>query len=270
MLNVDASVTSNGQVDILHAYDDALTQISKGALKKEVIGSVYRVMDKRFNKMIQADLASEDSKFTHMVEWNTHGGTPASRLWVTVLVGEAVTFEFRESTTQVPIDPRLENVVSTDHVFRKKAEVFEKGTKVTIRPQQMRFLRWYDDRPYQYGSSLVTHKKGKNVYSLESEIDTPGGGKYVNEFSNAFAIFWSNAGAATSGELSQILQGSKYFRGAVANSDHRKQTIKELRKMRGVQRSVFGHGRNSPQVKAQAKEMIEEINKELRRYGDRS
>ena len=267
MINLNAKVTANGQVDILHSYDEALSQISKGALKNEVIGAVYHVMDRRFNRMVQADVASDDSKLRHMVEWDTNGVTPVDRLWVTALVGNTVTFTFRQSRKQVPIDPRLENVVSTDHVFREKAKVFEKGTPVTIKPTQMRFLRWYDDRPYEHGSSLVTHKSGDNVFSLESQVDAPGGGKFVNEFSNRFAIFWATADAQTSGELSQILQGSKYFRGAVAESAHRARTIKDLKKMRGTQRSIFGNGRNSPNVRAQAKDMINEIKKELKRYG---
>jgi len=268
-LNINATITANGQVDILHSYEQALTDISKGALKSEVINSVYRVMNKRFNKMVQADVADSDSLLRHMVEWDTKGVTPIDRLWVTTLIGDQVTFQFRESRKQVPIDPRLDNVVSTDHVFREKARVFEKGTQVTIKPTQMRFLRWYDgeERPYKHGASLVTHTKGKNVFSLESRIDAPGGGKFKNEFSNRFALFWATAGAQTSGELSQILQGSKYFRGDVAGSMHRERTIKDLRKMRGTQRSIFGNGRNSPEVRARAKDMIREINMELRRYG---
>lgn len=269
MINLNAKVTADGQVDILHAYDDALSQISKGALKSEVIDAVFHVLDRRFNRVMQAEVADPDSKLRHMVEWDTTGKNPLDRLWVTALVGNTVTFTFRESRKQVPIDPRLENVISEDHVFREKAKVFEKGSKVNIKPVQMRFLRWYDDRPHKYGTTLGARKDdiANTVTAEESEITKAGGGKFVNEFSNRFAIFWATADAQTSGEVSQVLQGSKYFRGAVASSSHREKTIKDLKKMRGVQRSVFGHGRNSPAVKAQAKEMIAEIQKELKRYG---
>lgn len=266
-MELDITVSADGQVDMLHAYDDALDQISKGALRTEVIGAVYGVMTRRFNKLVQTDVSSPDSKLRHMVEWNTKGVKPSDRLWVTTLAGNTVEFRFQESKKKVPIDPRLDNVVSTDHVFRDKARVFEKGETVTIKPVQMKFLRWYDDRPYEHGTTLGAYKKGDNVFAQESEITAPGGGEFVNEFSNQFAMFWSTAGAQSSGELSRILQGSKYFRGAVAESPHRAKTIKDLKKMRSTNRSVFGNGRNSAPVRAQAKEMIAEITKELRRYG---
>lgn len=268
-MELNITVAADGQVDMLDAYDDALDQISKGALRTEVIGAVYGVMTRRFNKLVQADVSSPDSKLKHMVEWNTKGINPSDRLWTTALEGNTVQFHFKKSKKQVPIDPRLDNVVSTNHVFREKARVFEKGETVTIKPVQMKFLRWYDDRPYEHGASLISHTNEKtgDVFAYESEITAPGGGEFVNEFSNQFALFWSTAGAQSSGELSRILQGSKYFRGAVAESPHRAKTIKDLKKMRATNRSVFGNGRNSAPVRAQAKEMITEITKELRRYG---
>ena len=269
MLNLDASVTTGGQVDMLHAYDKALTDISKGALRTEVVQAVYGVMSRRFNRIVQSELSSPDSNLKHMVEWNTKGINPKDRLWYTEIIGQTVKWHFKQSSRNVPIDPRLENVRSTNHVFREKARVFERGEPVRIKPVQMKFLRWYDDRPYQYGSSLISHKNDKtsNVFAYESEIYEPGGGKYVNQFDNRFAIFWATADAQTSGELSRVLQGSKYFRGAVETSVHRATTIQSLKKMRATQRSIFGNGRNSGQVRAQAKEMIVEIQKELRRYG---
>lgn len=269
MIGINATVTSNGQVDILHAYDQALEDISKGALKSEVIQSVYLVMNKRFNRVMTEELGDPDSKLKHMVEWNTRGTREADRLWITTLAGDTVQYQFKESGKQVPIDPRLTNVRSTNHVFRQKAKVFERGEPVNIKPVQMKFLRWYDDRPYEHGSSLVSHKNEStgDVFAYESEIYEAGGGQFVNEFSNRFAIYWATADAQTAGELSQVLQGSKYFRGAVNASPHRAKVVKDLKKMRGTQRSIFGNGRNSPEVRAQAKDMIKEIQKELRRYG---
>lgn len=265
----DIQVTSNGQIDLLYAYDDALNRISKGALKKEVIDTVYKVMDRRFNKLMDAEFQRGESSIRHMYEWKASPGNPAHKLWFTKLHNDTVVFYFRQSRQQVPIDPRLENVKSKDHVFKRKAEVFEKALPVHIKPKSMKFLRWYDDRPGGNGESLVAGKNPaqNTVYAYESEIDNPGGGQFRNEFTNKFAIFWATAGVNSEAELSRVLQGSKYFRGDVANSLHRKQTIKSLRKMRGTQRAIISNGRNGQEAKRLAKEMIAEIEKDLRHYG---
>lgn len=267
---MDIKVTTHGQIDILYGMEDALSQISRGALHNEVIETVYQVMSRRFYRLMDAEYQKGGSDIRHMYEWNSEPGNPAHRLWVNLLVDKkAVAFEFRESRQRVPIDPRLDHVESTDHVFRRKAEVFEKAEPVRISPKNVMFLRWYDDRPYEYGASMVEFKdkRANTVFSSESEIYQSGGGAFTNEFSNQFAIFWATAGVQGTADLSRVLHGSVYFRKAIQESAHRRTTIKQLRGMRGTQRRILSDGRTGPKAKAAAKEMLGAIKKELVRYG---
>lgn len=267
---MDITVTTNGQVDILYAYADVLTQISRGALHSEVIESVYEVMSRRFYRLMDDQYQAGGSDIRHMYEWEAKKGNPAHRLWYNILVdNKAVAYVFRESRQQVPIDPRIDNVESRDHVFRRKAEIFEKAESVSITPKNVAYLRWYDERPYKHGASLVEfrNKKTKVVSSLGSEIYASGGREFQNAFSNQFSIFWSTAGVQGTADLSRVLHGSPVFRGAVRESSHRNLTIKKLTKMRGTQRGILSNGRNGPVAKAAAKEMLAEIKKELKIYG---
>lgn len=269
---MDISVTPNGQMDILYGTEDMLTQVSRGALRSEVIEAAYGVMDRRFNRLMDTRNKSGESKIRHMYEWESAPGNPAHRLWYTKLIdGDQVAFFFRQSTQQVPIDPRLDKVRSTDHVFRDKARVFENAEQVEIRPTNMVFLRWYDadDRPYKHGSSLVEfrNRKKNTVHSLGSDIYRSGGGAFDNAFTNEFSMFWATAGVSATADLSRVLNGSQHFRKAIKNSEHRGQTIKSLKKMRGTQRAILSNGRNGPVAKKAAKEMLAAIKQELKIYG---
>lgn len=276
---MDITVTTHGQMEILHGLDESLKQISRGALKKEVIEATYQVMDRRFNRLMDADYQSGQSKIRHMYEWDAVPGNPAHRLWYTKLMdGDSVAFVFRQSTQQVPIDPRIDNVTSTDHVFREKARIFEFAEPVSISPKNVPFLRWYggdeedETRSGEHGSSLVKYKDKKTnvVHSLGTEIYASGGGAFANEFTNQFAIFWATAGVQGTADLSRVLNGSAHFRKAVDASQHRNQTITQLKQMRGTQRRLISDGRVGAASKKAAKEMLDAIKRELREYGYRS
>lgn len=267
---MEIRVQTHGQMGILYGLDDALKQISRGALKREVIETVYQVMDRRFNRLMDAKAANGESNIRHMYEWDPTPGNPAHRLWYTKFMdGDTVAYVFRQSRQTVPIDPRINNVMSTDHVFRDKARVFEFAEPVNITPKNVKFLRWYDDRPYKYGQSLVKYvdKKTSVVHSYESNIHTSAGGSFRNEFTNEFSIFWATAGVEGTANISRVLNGSVYFRNAVDASKYRAEQITTLKKMRATQRGILNNGRNGAAAKKAAKEMLGAIKKELREYG---
>lgn len=273
---MEITVKAHGQMDILYGLDDALQQISRGALKKEVIETVYQVMDRRFNRLMDQKAQNGESNIRHMYEWDPTPGNPAHRLWYTKLMdGDTVAYVFRQSKQTVPIDPRIDNVTSTDHVFRDKARVFEFAEPVSISPKNVPFLRWYggdeedETRSGKHGSSLVKYKDKKTnvVHSLGTEIYASGGGAFANEFSNEFSIFWATAGVEGTANISRVLNGSVHFRNAVDASKYRAEQITTLKKMRATQRGILSNGRNGATAKKAAKEMLGAIKKELREFG---
>lgn len=273
-VSVNAGFTDTSGIELVGAYSELFDQISKGALRSEVVNTVFNIGLKRWEALIAAEMSNPNSKIKHMFEWNPSPGNPADKLFQIVHTNGIVTYNILESKKQVPIDPRLTSPIYTNHVFRKKAEMFESGEQVYIKPVNGKYLRWYSDGSGK-GTAIadVSFTKpskdgqGVEVFAKERLVAPIGSGQYQNQFSNFFSIFWATLGASTEGEVSRVIQSSAAFRGAVAASPTRKSNISSLQSMRGGYKSTLSSSKTSAEAKATAKLMLDEIKSELRKFG---
>ena len=214
-IQVDSNV--GAAIDLLGTYDAILTSINGGALNEELIVSA------------------------HMFEWGAAENSEASRLWKTLFIPGTYTiiFEYKPSTRQVPVHADLEATTTYRHVFIEKAKTLEEAPPVIIERDQSKWLRWHwesrgkspdsgasSDSPIIYGKNGIAITKGPIM------LEQAGGGRYKNNFTNAFLMFWATGGAGTMEEVKRTLQHSVTMRMAMEASLTRNAKIVPLKRSR--------------------------------------
>lgn len=269
-LQIKTDSNIGAAIDLLGTYDAILTSINGGALNEELIVSAKHVADIRFNKYAWTLSKTE---LAHMFEWGASENSEASRLWKTLFVPGTytITFEYKPSTRQVPVHSDLEATTTYRHVFVEKAKTLEEAPPVIIERDQSQWLRWHwgsrgkspdsgasSDSPIIYGKNGIAITKGPVM------LEEAGGGRYKNNFTNAFLMFWATGGAGTMEEVRRTLQRSVSMRMAMEASLTRNAKIVALKRSRAGHKGVMNSSRYRPETQRNAKKAIKDINRQLR------
>lgn len=156
-----------------------------------VARAAFVIIGEKFLQATDRFSVTNPKRMHHIYEWGKVG-RPNARLFVlnkVSLVNGLLTIEskFKQSRVPVPIDPELlvpgnnGKIVSRKNIFREKADVMEKGDKVSFQAQ--RILAFYGR------DGLRFIQPGKQVV-----INNPGG-KYTKGAFSSFMIAWYNKNA---------------------------------------------------------------------------
>lgn len=269
-VQIQTAGNTGAVIDLLGTYDAILTSINGGALNEELMVSAKHVADIRFNKYAWTLSRTE---LAHMFEWGATENSEVNRLWRTFFIPGTyhITFEYKLSKKQAPVHPDLESTTSYRHVFAEKARVLEEAPPVIIERKDSAWLRWHwksrgssPDSGASSDSPIIYNDNGIAITKGPIMLEQAGGGRYKNNFQNAFLMFWATGGAGTMEELRSTLQRSVSMRMAMEASLTRNKKIVQLKRSRAGKKGVMNSSHYSPQTRQNAKRAIRDINRELR------
>jgi hypothetical protein len=118
--------------------------------REQLAKAVFTIAGKEFIRQTNLLASSNKKSFHHVYEWGKTG-SDRSRLFKLVRAGVRggrliISTEFKNSTKPSPIHPMLKvpgktgRTVTSNHIFKKKAEVMENGKPVYIQAKNANFL----------------------------------------------------------------------------------------------------------------------------------
>lgn len=190
-------------------------KVKTTAYLNSVLQYTHARLSNFFDEYFDAIAAADPVNYQHMYEWpdswHAYGetvGHPGSRLWQHVLSGSGksaqATFRFLPSRKPSPVDPILleegpgGSVKEGVHIFVWKAEAFEYGMPITVKPTLAKMLAYVGRDENQGGSDAGWHHanehEGGNMVNLSKGPVhfTAGGGKTTLRFTTQFILFWQN------------------------------------------------------------------------------
>lgn len=193
--------------------------ISKKVQTSAYIGAVLNYTHARlsnfFDEYFDAIASSDPTSYQHMYEWpntwhayNETVGRPQARLWQHVFTGSGktstATFRFLPSKVPTPVDPILleegpgGSVKQGIHIFVWKAQAFEYGMPIVVKPSLAKFLA-YVGRDQSSGGMDAgwhhanTHESGSMVNLSKGPVHfEAGGGKTTLKFTTQFILWWQS------------------------------------------------------------------------------
>ena len=165
---------------------EGMTELTRSSTLDQIANAAFVILGKRFMTATDTYSSINRKRMHHIYEWN-QVGIPSARLFVIerslVLNGTMmVSSKFLLSRTPVPVNPQLRNAgnsgkfVSTNHIFKQKAEVMETGRIVSF--QAKKTLAFLGNNGIQFV------KAGKIINILH-----PGGIAVKSSFKN-FMVDW--------------------------------------------------------------------------------
>jgi hypothetical protein len=168
-----------------------IKELTSPSVLQEIAKATFTITGNRFVKDLDNYARRNPKKMHHVYEWGNIGN-PNSRLFVlersSILNGNlSVNTNFLPSKLPVPISPALltpgktGKVVSKRNIFKNKAEVMEKGSKVSFVAK--RILAFADSE----GIAFIA--KGKTI-----NINHPGGLQTKNSFATYMLDWYTKNG----------------------------------------------------------------------------
>lgn len=143
--------------------------------------TIFNQIDLDFGNFIDSQARTKPKSLHHVYEWNKTG-EPTSRLFRLKKIDSMglsfkIDYNFILSKTSVPTKNLNQK---SRYVFKKKAEVMEKGMPIIISPKSAERL------VFEIDGQVIFMPKGKSV-----TIKSPGGKQSTNQFNLAYSRYFS-------------------------------------------------------------------------------
>ncbi len=261
MTRVKTDVDTYGSRLSLDTLFYAVDKIKKGAVADRVLEASYSYLEVAFLAQMIKDANSGTRKLTHVFDYGSDGGL-GNPLWKLVQKEQGkeifIGYTFIDSNKPVPHDPELQGIQTSTHIFRKKAELMESAEGVIIERKDAVWLVYINrhkgagtvekNQPGFSKGSATFHKGPSYIYES-------GGGKFRNNFDNAFFTWWS-FGASKEEALDFL---SNKLTRQVAVQAARWASVKRVV---GRHKGTITNPNTSAEAKRNAEKMIQDIRKQ--------
>lgn len=163
-----------------------------------LVKASHSIATSAFDLHMTSVASGDPKRFAHMYEWN-QVGDPNAKLWRHVLKSAGArgvaSFEFKASTSIVPVDPKLDAVgVKHIHVFVWKAMVMENGLPVKISPKLAKYLVFLKKGSKGEGSLSGNGYERDGIIYYKGTVSIPSAGNALirGAFSRAWASWWGS------------------------------------------------------------------------------
>ncbi|ASZ74890.1 hypothetical protein FDI69_gp076 [Rhodococcus phage Trina] len=259
MTTVTASVDTYGAEVSIGTLYYAIEKIKKGAINDPVLDAAFTYLEAAFLAHVREE-ASGKRRLTHVFDYGVDGGL-GNPLWKLVKSGTkaniVVGYTFIESDNPVPIPEELQGKITSQHIFREKAQILESAAPVIIARKNAKWLVYINHRA---GAGFVDNTPGftkgnTTFHKGASYIERAGGGKFQNQFDNEFFTWWS------------LSAGKEATLDFLANKLTRQVAVQSARFASAKRRVAIYRGKAAkpdatPEAKAKAEAMIQEITKQ--------
>ncbi len=248
--------TYEARVSIRTLYE-ATQMVRKGALTNDVITATFRIYDTKFNQYMAG---AAKKGMSHMYDWGMVG-SPTGRLWKTIIggtgAGKIASFQFVNSKKKVPHDPGVPQL-RRRHVFKKKAEMMEKGETVNISPKYAKMLAYINRHKGAGGvdeePGSKSFQKGGITFTQRTSTILLANGKFEGKFNAAFIAFWTSLGPKQ--QIADFLAKSTSFHMARAAA---------TRKRMSMQQGKATAMSSTPEAKRRAEQAIAGIKRDMKK-----